>query len=187
MSRKIAALTSANLDDIPGPCGACRQWNPETRGVVDRLLRDWGSCGFVVYEGKQPVGFTVFGPPSYFPKSGLFPAGPVSSDALFIACLHVDSEHRLAGVGKRLLHAIEKESHRREAIALEALAGRDAERPPAVPVELFLKEGFFILRDDRRHPLVRLDIKSLAAWSAKAESALEKLAIRQSAPIKAPM
>ncbi len=187
MARKIAALSLANLTDIPEPCGGCCQWNLETRSVAERLLRDWGHCGFLVYEDKRPVGFSVFGPPAYFPKTGLFTAGPTSADAVFIACVFVEPAFRTRGFGKRLLQAIAKESHRREFVALEAFAGRDADRPPAVPVDFFLKEGFFILRDDRRHPLVRLEIKSLATWSAKAEQALEKLTIRQSVPAKAPL
>ncbi len=187
MAKKIAALSPANLADIPEPCGNCRQWDLETRGIVNRLLREWGPCGFLAYEDKRPVGFTIFGPPAFFPKSGLFAAGPISSDAIFIACVFVEPNFRMSGLGKRLVQALAKEGHRREFIALEAFAGRDADRPPAVPVDFFLKEGFFVLRDDRRHPLVRLEIKSLATWSAKAEQALEILTARQSAPAKAPL
>lgn len=187
MSRKIVPLTLANLDDVPAQCGACRQWNSDTREIVERLLPDWGECGHIAYEDGQPAGFTIFGPPLFFPSASLFPAGPVSPDALFIACLFVDPEFRSAGLGKRLLNAVEKSAAGHEAAALEALAGRDGEHSPAVPVDFYLKQGFFILRDDRRHPLVRLDMKTLATWSTKASQALEKLAIRQSAPAKTPI
>jgi GNAT superfamily N-acetyltransferase len=187
VARKIVPLSQAELDDVPAQCSACRQWNPATRSIVERLLLDWGNCGFIAYDEGQPAGFTVFGPPSYFPNTELFPAGPISSDALFIACLFVDPEFRSTGLGKRLLNSVEKDTARRAATALEALAGRDEQRAPAVPVDFYLREGFFILRDDRRHPLMRLDLKSLASWSMKASRALDNLIIRQTEPAKTPI
>ncbi len=187
MARRVAALRPSNLDDIPAPCRACPQWNLKTRDNVERLLREWGACGFIVYEDKLPAGFVMYGPAKYFPKSGLYPAGPVSKDAIFLSCLYVTPEAREKGLGKRLLNAVEKTSIKREFVAIEALASRDQQRPPLVPLDFFSKEGFYILRDDRRHPLVRMDIKSLAAWHEKAGEAIEKLAIRPAkAPVKVP-
>ena len=181
-------LRTSNLDDIPGPCRLCRQWNAKTRDNVERLLREWGVSGFVLYDDKQSAGFIVYGPAEYFPKSRLYPTSPVSRDAVFIACLYVEPAMRKRGVGKRLLNAVEKDAVNRKFTALEALAGRDQTSPPAVPVEFFIDSGFYILRDDRHHPLVRLDIKSIAAWQAKAEEAIEKLTVKRAgrAPAKAP-
>ncbi len=188
MARKAVPLRAGNLDDIPDPCRTCAQWNMKTRDNVERLLREWGSCGFILYDDKKPAGFVLYGPAKYFPKSGLYPAAPVSKDAVFISCLYVEPGSRAAGAGKRLLNAVEKDALERGFIALEALAGRDEDKPPALPVEFFTGNGFYILRDDRRHPLVRLDIEGLVAWRDKAGEALEKFAAKSAgkAPTKAP-
>ncbi|MFA5866756.1 MAG: GNAT family N-acetyltransferase [Actinomycetota bacterium] len=188
MARKAVPLKAGNLDDIPAQCRECVQWNMKTRDNVERLLREWGSCGFILYDDKKPAGFVLYGPAKYFPKSGLYPAAPVSKDAIFVSCLYVEPGARATGAGKRLLNAVEKDALNREFTALEALAGRDEDKPPAMPVEFFIANGFYILRDDRRHPLVRLEIASLAAWRDKAGEAFEKLTAKGAgkAPAKAP-
>lgn len=189
MAKKVVPLRAANLDDIPEPCRLCQHWNIKTCDNVERLLRERGSCGFVLYDENKAAGFVMYGPAKYFPKSGLYPVSPVSKDAVFISCLYVDPDLRGNGAGKRLLNAVEKEALGREYPAIEALAGRDQSVPPAVPLEFYIANGFYILRDDRRHPLVRMDLKSLAIWHLKAGEAIEKLAVQHTAkaPTKAPV
>jgi GNAT superfamily N-acetyltransferase len=188
MAGKIVSIRAANLDDIPDSCGSCAHWSMKTRDNVERLSREWGSCGFILLEDKKPAGFVLYGPAKYFPKSGLYSVSPVSKDAVFISCLYIEPGARRKGYGKRLLNAVERDALEREFTALEALAGRDQDSPPSVPVDFFISNGFYVLRDDRRHPLVRLEIKSLAAWRAKAGEAIEKLAVKSKgkAPAKAP-
>lgn len=176
MSGKIAPLKLANLDDIPGDCGPCALWNIKTGENIERLLREWGACGFMAYDDKKPIGFVLYGPPKYFPKSGLYPSGPVSKDAIFIACLALVPEAREAGFGKRLLVAVETEAVIRGFDALEAIAARDGDNAPSVPVEFFTDNGFYIIKDDRRHPRVRLDIKSLSARPEKVAAVFERKA-----------
>ncbi len=175
MAKKAVPLKAGNLDDIPDRCRGCAQWNMKTRDNAERLLREWGSCGFILYDDKKPAGFVLYGPAKYFPKSGLYPAAPVSKDAVFISCLYVEPDARATGAGKRLLNAVEKDALKREFVAIEALAGRDQDTPPAVPVDFYTGNGFFVLREDRRHPLVRLEIAGLAVWRDKAGEAFEKL------------
>jgi GNAT superfamily N-acetyltransferase len=188
MAARVVPFRLANLDDIPDSCRSCGHWSMKTRDNVERLLREWGSCGFVIYKDKKPAGFVLYGPAKYFPRSGLYPTAPVSKDAIFLACLYVEPDARQAGLGKRLLNAVEKDALTREFVALEALAGRDQDTPPSVPVEFYTGNGFYILRDDHRHPLVRLEIRTLAAWRTKAEEAIEMLTVKRvvKAPAKAP-
>lgn len=189
MARKVVPVKASNLDEIPVPCRSCAHWNMKTRDNAERLLREWGACGFIYYDDNEPAGFVLYGPAKYFPKSGRYPAGPVSNDALFISCVYVEPDFRGRGGGKRLISAVAKEAVERDFKALEALAGRDEEYPPAVPVDFYIDRGFFILRDDRRHPLVRLEAKSLVYWPRKAEQAIEKIAGARpaKAPAKAPV
>jgi GNAT superfamily N-acetyltransferase len=151
---------------------------------AERLLREWGSCGFIFYDDKKPAGFVIYGPAKYFPNSGRYPAAPISKDALFISCLYIEPDSRGRGGGKRLINAVVKEALARDFEALEALAGRGEDRPPAVPVDYYLSRGFFIIRDDRRHPLVRLETKNTVVWREMAGEAIEKIAGAR--PVKAP-
>jgi GNAT superfamily N-acetyltransferase len=174
MAGKIAALGLSNIDDIPEDCGSCSLWGMKIRENTERLLREWGVCGFLAYEEKFPVGFILFGPAKYFPKSGLYPAGPVSKDAIFIACLFVRPTATGQGLGNRLLVAVETEAVGREFAAVEAIAARDGVNPPAVPIEFYTDHGLYIIKDDRRHPRVRLDIGSLSVRPEKVAAVFER-------------
>jgi GNAT superfamily N-acetyltransferase len=103
-----------------------------------------------------------------------------------LACLYVEEGDRGKGLASRLLQAVEKDCLKRGVAALESLAGRDAGLAPCVPVEFYLENGFYILRDDRRHPLVRLDMKSLADWREVAGHAINSITAKKAAPAKAP-
>lgn len=188
MTRKVIPVKTSNLDIIPDPCRLCVHWNMKTRDNAERLLREWGACGFILYEEKKPAGFVMYGPAKYFPKSGLYPVSPVSKDALFVSCLYIEPGSRGRGGGKRLLNAVAKEALARDYKALEALAGRAKDRPPAVPVDFYSNFGFYILREDSLHPLMRLETKNLVVWPAKAGEAIKKLAGTGSVktPAKAP-
>jgi GNAT superfamily N-acetyltransferase len=174
MAGKIVALGLTNLDGLPEGCGGCALWGLKARENIERLLREWGHCGFLALEEKTPVGYMAFGPAKYFLKSGLLPAGPVSRDAILLACLFVEPAARDRGIGKRLLAAVESEAVVRGFSALEAFAVRDGDSPPAMPFDFFIRNGFYVIKDDRRHPRVRLDIGSLSVNNEKDAAIFER-------------
>lgn len=201
---RIAALNHSNLSKIPNPCRSCTYWlevNKELGklGVkeleslqavrIKRILTEWGNCGFIAYDDKQPVGYALFGPPSFFPKIGEHAAGPVSPDAIFLACIHIMPDHRGSGIGEQLLMAVEKQVLKKKYKALELFGARADNAVPANPMQFYLERGFYIKRDDHRFPLLRLDVKSLAAWHESVEAALKQLSkpLGATYPKKAPV
>ena len=46
---------------------------------------------------------------------------------------------------------------------------------PMITVEFLLRQGFTVVRPHPRYPLMRLEMKSLAAWTDNVEAVLESL------------
>jgi GNAT superfamily N-acetyltransferase len=187
MSSRITGLSHSNLSKIPYPCRTCTYWIDTDK--VKLILKEWGTCGFVIFEDNNPVGYTLFGPPSYFPKIAEYPAGPVGEDAIFLACMYIMPDNRGSGLGEKLLMDIEKHVLKRKYKALELFGSRSDDLIPANPIRFYLERGFYIKKDDDRFPLLRLDVKSLVAWQENVEAALKQLSKPLSSPYpkKAPV
>ena len=70
MSRRVARLTLDNLADLSGPCSTCVFWqldpvrrirargheHDELSAWVSEVLREWGSCGRILYVDDEPAG-----------------------------------------------------------------------------------------------------------------------------------
>ncbi len=98
MGRRLVPLTLDNLPDLPHRCRACVFWeldpvsgeaavksgtsSLEKEAWISAVLLDWGSCGRVVYVDDVPVGFVLYAPPAYVPRSTAFPTSPLSPDAV---------------------------------------------------------------------------------------------------------
>jgi N-acetylglutamate synthase-like GNAT family acetyltransferase len=97
---------------------------------------------------------------------------------VLLACLHVNEETRSAGLGKVLLHAALRDLAQRGERVLEAYGAHDLGDRRELPmpgVDFLLKQGFTVARPDARFPLLRLELKSLAAWTENVEAVLESL------------
>ena len=70
MSRKVVRMTLDHLAELEAPCRSCVFWelDPVRRERVDdpcdekaawvtTVLRDWGSCASMWFEGTRPVQF----------------------------------------------------------------------------------------------------------------------------------
>ena len=96
----------------------------------------------------------------FFPTAAEYPAGPVSGDAVFLACLFIPAaEQRERGLGSALLCAILKELRVRGLGAVETFARRGNPENPSGPVEFYLKRGFRVIREDPEFPLLRLELR----------------------------
>lgn len=193
MARRIRPLTPQRVAELPDACGCCGFWEspdhakPRCGSICDpgrleawieTVLEQWGDCGRVVYLDGEAIGFAKYAPPRFFPQAASMAAGPPSEDAVLLACLHVDSEVRHAGLGKVLLQAVLRDLTSRGERTVEAYASTetlDRRSSPMITVEFLLRQGFTVVRPHPRYPLMRLELKSLAAWTENLEAVLESL------------
>ncbi len=203
MARRFRALTASRVDDLPSGCTCCALWERgserlECGSVVEReelvtwirgVQHEWGDCGRVAYESGESLGFVKYAPPRFFPQVARMPVPP-DEDSVLIACLHVEAGLREAGLGKVLLQAALRDLVSRgertvEAYAAAGPAGR-GEDVPLMTVEFLLRQGFTVSRPHPHYPLMRLELRTLAAWTESLESVLESLqlprALRERVP-----
>jgi GNAT superfamily N-acetyltransferase len=171
--RKVISLSPERLEKIPEVCRKCRFWES---GGVSSLANDcsvkmewlkntsetWGECGKLIIKGDQVIAFSIYAPANCFPDFKPSMAGPVSNDAALLACLYVVPQLRRQGVGRTMLQVVAKSLLRRKLTAIEAYASRSGDF--GIPLDFCLANGFFILRDDPRFPLVRLELKNMIPW-----------------------
>lgn len=201
MARKIADLDLRSVQDLPTRCRGCVFWelSPADRAFAvehdaefekeawcSELSLVWGAPGKVVYLDERPVAFALAGPVESFPRAAYFPA-KVSSDALFLATVHVMQGFHGIGLGKLLIQNIvkmAKEHHKRavECFADKSWQGYDC----MVPAEFLSAIGFKVKRDHLRFPLMRIDIRSIAKLSESVEHALESFLESLKLPEAAP-
>jgi GNAT superfamily N-acetyltransferase len=210
VSRRLASLTLDNLDDLPRRCRRCVFWELEPSAAdaavesgdpglekeawVSATLLEWGSCGKIAYSDSLPVGYVLYAPPAYVPRSLAFPTAPVSGDAVLLMTAAVIPELRGGGLGRLLLQGAAKDLTRRGVRAIEAFghaaaanddgdpgAGAAATGAPGrgarclVPADYLLAVGFKTVRPHHRFPRLRLDLKNAVSWREDVEVALERL------------
>ncbi|MFQ5927548.1 MAG: GNAT family N-acetyltransferase [Terriglobia bacterium] len=176
---KIVALEAANLDQIPcnflperpGSCRACLYWESpraflegagadgvsDKRGWFAQVLKEFGPCGKLAYEGKELVGWGRYAPAIFFEEAFAYYKYPVVPypDIPFLACLLVAPHKRGQGIGSALLEAICAELKARRHNGVETVVRRGTADNPSGSLEFYLHRNFFIRRDDPVFPLLR--------------------------------
>lgn len=216
--RRVERLTLDNLSLLPGRCGSCVFWEhgPVTRARlcgheaeekaawVSEVLREWGSCGRVVYDEDQLVGHLIWAPAFYVPGADGFATSPVSNDAVVLTTAYVDPAYRGRGLARMLIQAMAGDVLRHGGIrAVEAFGENDpvareghqdgsaAGHSCVLPTAFLLAVGFKTHRAHPRHPRMRMDLRTTLRWREELESALSKLRgavaaaptpVRQTAP-----
>lgn len=196
MRRRVVALGPEGFEAIPSPCAHCSFW--ETRDGVSLsgngdaklhwmadVASSWGACGRAVVHGDDTWAYAQYGPPGLVPGASRFSAGPPSPDGALLCCIYVVPEMRGRGLGKVLLTAVYRDLLKRRIKAIEAFGNRTDKFPPA-PLRFFLKNGFYVLRDDHRFPLVRLDLKAAVTWQENLQATLDAVRIPARAPARVP-
>lgn len=198
MKSRIVSVASDCYKDLPAPCRHCFYWESasgsskaknqeECRQLKEKwfadTLSEWGECGKLLYQGSQVLAYVQYGPGFCFPRTGDYLAGKVDEDAGFLSCLYVVPEVRGRGLGKILLRAVEKDFYKKGFKALETIAGK-SEQDHIGPMDFYLKNGFFIRRQDVHFPLLRIEFKSIVSWGVNLQAALDNLVITR--PAKAP-
>ena len=192
MGRRIAPLTLDNLSDLPVTCRSCVFWEldpvsgdaavqagkpeMEKEAWISGVLLEWGSCGRLVYVDETPVGFVLYAPPAYVPRSLAFPTSPVSPDAVQLITARVLPGYQGQGLGRVLVQTVAKDLVRRGFRAVEAFGDARWETPGCVlPAEHLLAVGFKTVRPHPRYPRLRLEVRSTISWKGDVEVALERL------------
>ena len=175
------------LDLLPEPCRACAFWElaaaprgPSPEGAaaknawVEAMQLEWGAPGKVLVMDDEPIAYGLFAPG---PRIGreVRPGHAASEDALLLATLWVAPGVRQAGVARLLLQALLREVHERGGRALEAYGARGgaALGTCVLPEGFLIANGFTVLHDDARYPLLRLDLRQTARWQESINHALE--------------
>ncbi|WP_326598054.1 GNAT family N-acetyltransferase [Streptomyces sp. NBC_01803] len=192
MGRQLVPLTLDNLSDLPSPCRACVFWeldpvtgaraerdghaDVEKESWVSSLLSEWGSCGRVLYVDGRPVGFVLYAPPAYVPRSGAFPTSPVSADAVQLITGWIAPGFRRQGLGRTMTQAMAKDLLGRGVRAIEAFGDARSREPMCVlPAEHLLAVGFEITRPHPAFPRLRLELRRAVSWRTDMELALDRL------------
>lgn len=183
MKVELLDLTEENLIEAPEweshpfSCKYCLYWeHPEL--LIDpakekkeemfrrklawlRLVRaEFGPCGKLLYLDGRAVGYAQYAQARFLPNSRNYPPGPVSEGSVLIACLFIPrKEQRGRGLGHLLLQSILNDLRARGVKAVESFARRGSSANPSGPVELYLKHGFHVHRDDKEFPLMRLELQ----------------------------
>lgn len=165
--------TKNNFKDIFSPCRYCLYW--QTRGPygeemlkpeMEQQKREWfnkissefGSCIKIAYLANTPIGFIQYAPARFFQRTNEYVAGPPSEDAVFLACLYIDSkEARRKGFGTAILKSFLAELEQRKFKAAETFARKSSSDNPSGPLSFYLRKGFNIIRDKNDFPLVRFE------------------------------
>lgn len=188
MARRIADLALDTLGDLPQACRSCVFWEVGSarRGPagevgaagkeawVQATQLEWGAPGKVLYLDDEPVGYALYAPPVHLPRTRIMDRSP-SEDAMLLATLWIEPDHRDAGLAKVLLLATLREVHKRGARALEAYGVRGGALPATCVLSegLLTANGFEILHDDPQLPLLRLDMRKTVRWTESMSHALE--------------
>jgi len=192
MGRRLVPLTLDSLSDLPVTCRSCVFWELdqvsgqaaikagqpelEKESWISAVLLEWGSCGRIAYVDDAPVGFVLYAPPAYVPRSLSFPTSPVSPDAVQLMTARVLPGYQGQGIGRTLVQAVAKDLVRREFKAIEAFGDARWKEPGCIlPAEHLLAVGFKTVRPHHRYPRLRLEVRSAISWKGEVEVALERL------------
>ncbi len=193
MSRRLIPLSAKTASAASSACAGCVYWESSDPLEVrcgsacdpDRqrewfacVHEEWGECGRAVTEDDEVIGFIKYAPASYFPQASWYLVKVPDPAAPLIACMHIREEARRRGLGRVLLQAALRDLHarRERTVYSYALASKaDMNTVPMVGMDFLLRNGFNIEKPHPAYPLLRLDLRSLAAWTENLEAVLESL------------
>ena len=192
MGRRLVPLTLDSLAEVPLSCRSCVFWelDPvngeaaikagqaelEKESWISAVLLEWGSCGRIAYVDDAPVGFVLYAPAAYVPRSLAFPTSPLSPDAVQLITARILPDYQGQGIGRTLVQAVAKDLVRRGFKAIEAFGDARWSGPGCVlPADHLLAVGFKTVRPHPHYPRLRLELRSAISWKGEMEVALERL------------
>jgi hypothetical protein len=193
--RDLRALTPERVGDLSGPCAPCSFWQTVPRNGhshepdplellrdwVERVTREWGPPGRILYIDDVPSGYALLAPARYVPRLAAFPTAPSDGSTLMLltACAESSDKHR--GLRKTLLQAAAKDALRHKARAVAAIGARPlaANRHPCVlGVDVLEAAGFRVEREHPLYPRLRLDLRTVLSVRAEAAALVARALAR---------
>lgn len=172
MGHRLLDVTLDNLRQAPPEVLGALFWEMDTdedpsdpgfekEEWFSEVLLEWGACGKLVLE-DQPVGvgFAQYAPASFFPRLTRFPSGRVSPDAVYLSYCYVAPLRRGLGLGTLLVRSVARDLVDRGIRALEAIGDRAWTDGWVLPAPFLAANGFRVVREDPRYPLLRLDLRA---------------------------
>ncbi|OPZ78295.1 MAG: hypothetical protein BWY79_00814 [Actinobacteria bacterium ADurb.Bin444] len=173
-------IVPASESLLPPLCRECLWWQrpvwsreaPNGDGArqlwLERLSRDWGSCGTAAVNGRDTLGAVQFAPLRSLPRAQNLLAGlsvAESSDAVMLFCLRL-REGRPEYEAGSLLHRALSSLHERGTPEVHALARplgsrRSYARGNVFGLEFLLANGFRHVGRSGRLDVVRCDLRGL--------------------------
>lgn len=172
MGRRIVDVTLDNLRQAPPEVLSAVYWEMDTdeepadpsfekEEWFSEVLLEWGTCAAMAVEDDfDAVAFVQYAPPSFFPRLERFRCGRVSPDAVYLSYCFVVARRRGFGLGTQLVRSAARALMDRDVRAVEAIGDRGAADGWVLPASFLAANGFRVLRDDRRFPLMRLDVRA---------------------------
>lgn len=189
MGRRLLDVTLDNLRKAPPEVLAAVYWEldvddppvePEFQKEewFSAVLLEWGPCGKLAVEEDQSVAFAEYGPPSFFPRLSRFRCGTVSADAVYLSYCYVVPRRRGFGVGTEMVRAVARDMVDRGFRAVESIGDRDWSEGWVLPAPFLAANGFAVVHEDARYPLMRLDLRT----ALEPQEAVEAAAVPLPAP-----
>jgi GNAT superfamily N-acetyltransferase len=201
-TRRVVGLDGEALAAIPPRCQGCLFWefgrprrdlHPEEAnapGDSDELSGDpavtkqaWcsaqcfetGPPGRLVTVNDEVAGYASFAPSGVWaPRRPPIP--PLSGDALLLATLWVEPAFRRQGIGRLLVQSAVKEAIRLDLASVEAYGDRRwRESDCVLPAMWLLHEGFEVVSEHPRYPLLRIATRRTARWTQALENVVEEV------------
>ncbi len=170
MSRSIVDVDLSNFHLLPKECLQSVFWelasvDPDVDPRFEKeewfssTLLEWGRCGKLIVEDGESLAFAEYAPATLFPRLADYPAARAGSpNACVLAYCFADERHRGRGVGSELVREVARDLVDRGYRAVEAVGDRAFDGGWVLPAPFLSANGFAVVADDPRYPLMRLDL-----------------------------
>lgn len=135
---------------------------PLEAAVIDHPSSATGARASADADADDGAGFAEYAPSTLFPRLRSFPTGAAAAaaDTVYLAYCYVIEGRRGQGLGSALVREVARAAVDRGYRAVEALGDRAWDGGWVIPVSFLAANGFTVVQDDERFPLLRLDLRS---------------------------
>ncbi|WP_157965725.1 GNAT family N-acetyltransferase [Euzebya rosea] len=174
---RVRVLDMDDLDALPSPCRGCMFWqsaaappgeqasDPQGQDAWWQAMQlDWGTPGKGIWDGDELIAFALFAPPLHVQRPRTLTFAP-SDDALVLATMWCDPDHRGAGHARHLLQALARDALSQGYEAIEAYGAAFVRDGACVLSGSALEAlGFALHRPHPTTALYRMDLDRTVSW-----------------------